>query len=454
MPRRMERCDDKVGRRREAHGGETGVSGQEAAVAEEVPRGPRLPAILAPLGQRSFRWLWLGESISWLGDQFYFVALAWMALRLTHSGLAIGTLLLVAYVPRLLLMLVGGALSDRVPSRTILIRADLARGLLVGVIAVLAWTGRLQLWHLYAISASFGLADAFVFPAYNSLVAEVLDASQLEAGNALLQGSLRLANLLGPAPAGLAIAALGSGVAFAGDAASFFLCALLVWAISGYFGRQAAAGPAAAEVVALGQGDLWGTIVEGMRYGWRDPVVRPLLMIVGALYFASIGPLYVGVPLLADRTFVGGAAAAIGTLMSAYGGGSLLGIAIAGLTRATRRRGAWILAGTAWMGAGLILLGWVQNLVVAAGLIGSLGLAGGFVSVVTIAWFQERVKAQMRGRVMSLVTLASSGISPISLGAAALVAGPHLIGMFTAAGALVLGAALLCGRSAALRTTA
>jgi hypothetical protein len=296
------------------------------------------------------------------------------------------------------------------------------------------------------------VADAFVFPAYNSLAAGLLAADQLEAGNALLQGSLRVANLLGPAPAGLLITALGSGVAFAGDAVSFFACAVSVWAMSTWLGRQAAAAPRVATAAGQGRGDLWRVIAEGLRYGWRDPVMRPLLLVVAAVYFASVGPLYVGVPLLADRNFIGGAAAALGTLMSAFGGGSLAGIAIAGLARITSRRGAWIVGVTAWLGIGLMLLARVQALAIAAGLIASMGLASGFVSVLTIAWFQERVKEQMRGRVMSLVTLASSGISPISLGVAALVAGSHLVGMFTGAGVLVIGIALFFARSSVLRS--
>ena len=123
----------------------------------------RLP-ILQPLIKRNFRLLWMGEGISLLGDHIHFIALSWLTLQLTGSGLALGTVLMVGAIPRALFMLFGGVLSDRLSPRRIMIVSNISRGLLVTVIASIVFLDIVDLWHLYALSVAFGTADAFFHP--------------------------------------------------------------------------------------------------------------------------------------------------------------------------------------------------------------------------------------------------------------------------------------------------
>src|SRR5688572_13271247 len=123
-----------------------------------------------PLRNPAFRMVWLGETVSMLGDQFYLVALPWLALALTGSSLALGLVLMAAAIPRAALMLVGGALSDRYDPRKIMIASSAARAVLVAVLGLLVWTDAVQLWHLYVLGAGFGAADAFFQPAALALV--------------------------------------------------------------------------------------------------------------------------------------------------------------------------------------------------------------------------------------------------------------------------------------------
>src|SRR5919106_3360853 len=95
----------------------------------------RGPAMLRPLRIRDFRLLFSGETVSVLGDQFHFVALAWLALQLTGSGLALGTVLMTAAIPRAAFMLIGGAFSDRFSPRTLMLASNAIRAVLVGVLA-------------------------------------------------------------------------------------------------------------------------------------------------------------------------------------------------------------------------------------------------------------------------------------------------------------------------------
>jgi len=140
------------------------------------------------LRNRNFRLLWIGEGISLLGDQFYLIALPWLVLSLTGNPLAVGTVLATAGIPRALFMLLGGALTDRFTPRRLMINSNLARMTLTALLAILVATDLIQLWVLYALALFFGLADAFFFPAQTSIVPKLVDRSQLQAGNAMIQG--------------------------------------------------------------------------------------------------------------------------------------------------------------------------------------------------------------------------------------------------------------------------
>src|SRR5262249_39660116 len=141
-----------------------------------------------PLRVRDFRLLWIGQSISLLGDQFYLIALPWLVLQLTGNALALGTVLALASVPRALFMLIGGALVDRFSPRTVMFVSNLVRMILVALLALLVLTHNIQLWMLYLFALGFGTADAFFFPADSAMVPRLLEKDQLEMGNTLTQG--------------------------------------------------------------------------------------------------------------------------------------------------------------------------------------------------------------------------------------------------------------------------
>ena len=117
-----------------------------------------------PLRVRDFRLLWIGESVSLLGDQFYLIALPWLVLQMTGSALALGTVLALASIPRALFMLIGGAFVDRFSPRSVMFASNLIRMILVGLLALLVLMGSIQLWMLYVLALAFGTADAFYLP--------------------------------------------------------------------------------------------------------------------------------------------------------------------------------------------------------------------------------------------------------------------------------------------------
>jgi MFS family permease len=131
---------------------------------QAAARGTTQGNLLAPLAIRDFRLLWVGESVSIAGTQLHMVALPWVVLQLTGSGLALGTVMMASAAPRALLMLFGGVATDRYSPRAIMIGSNVGRGILVALLALLVATARLELWHLYGIVLLFGAADAFSIP--------------------------------------------------------------------------------------------------------------------------------------------------------------------------------------------------------------------------------------------------------------------------------------------------
>jgi MFS family permease len=170
----------------------------------------------------------MGESISLFGDQFHFIALSWLTLQITGSGLALGTVLMVGAIPRAAFMLFGGALSDILSPQRIMIVSNISRAIVVAIIAFMVFINAIELWHLYLISALFGIADSFFHPAFNALVPKVVEKDKLEAGNAILRGMHELSFLVGSAPAGLLVSAIGIDLAFSIDSLSFVMAAIIL----------------------------------------------------------------------------------------------------------------------------------------------------------------------------------------------------------------------------------
>src|SRR5437763_4098374 len=118
-------------------------------------------ALFASLKHRPFALLWSGQTISRLGDSLYRIALAWWVLQKTGSAVAMGTVLICAFTPMLLFLLLGGVAVDRLPRLRLMLASDLLRGGIVAAVALLAFADRLELWHIYLASLVFGFVDAF-----------------------------------------------------------------------------------------------------------------------------------------------------------------------------------------------------------------------------------------------------------------------------------------------------
>jgi len=414
-----------------------------------------LENIFNVLAGRNFRLLWLGEGASLLGDQFYLVGLGWLTMQLTGSSLVLGASMMTAALPRAILMLVGGAITDRFSPRSVMLVSNALRAVITILLTALAFTDSLQLWQLYVLAASFGIVDAFFYPAYGTMIPIMVGKENLEAGNGIMYGTMQLSLLVGPAAAGFLIAKTDLPFAFAFDAATFIFASLTLILmrlkpdLETGEAKPRRVSPPGIHGMSLGKsGSLLTEIHDGLEYVIRHPLLGPLLGLVAAVHFAIDAPVFVGVTALASKRFIG--AENLGIMLSAWGGGALLGALIAGVWR-VKNRGGVVLGLAALLGVLFITLGFLPTLFLVTVDLALMGLANGYWSVLGIAWVQKVVPDEFRGRAMSVVMLASAGIVPFSYALAGWLADLNLTLMFIIAGAVILFTVASAGRNRALR---
>ena len=396
-----------------------------AAATVSTANAP-LTAVAHPLRSPNYR-LWLiGGTISLLGDQFYLVALPWLVLQQTGSAVAMGAIMMAGAIPRAALMLMGGAASDRMSARRIMMATAMARTICVTVIGVLVWLRILRIWELYALAVAFGAADAFAIPAQTAYMPALVKREQLVAASSVSRSTAQITTIVGPVPAGFVIKTLGVAWAFFVDAISFLFIIGALWHLPDPPEPQTA------------RTAMWHSIVEGIAYVGKDVPLRSLMLLVTILNFCIAGPVSIGLAYLARTRF--GSPAVYGMVISAVAVGSLLGALLAGVWK-IRRRGAMILLVSLALGVCLGSIGLLGKVWSIAGMLLIMGAAAGIVNIHIGAWIMQRIDVAVRGRVASVLMLSSFGITPISLAVAGFLVAWSLKLMFLLAGGLMVLAA-------------
>ena len=295
-----------------------------------------MTSFVDPLRVVSFRRYWLASAISLFGDHITFIALPWLVLKLTGDPLAMGMVIAVAAVPRAVFMLFGGAFSDRWSPKLVMVVSNFLRLLLIVGLAVVTYLDVVTYSLVVTIAFCFGVADAFLFPAASAMPPRLLEQEKLAAGNGILQGTMQLTLVLGPMVGGLLLALLGDdtvatdqlsdrvalATVFALDAVTFVIALSLLLFVQDRF-------PPATQP----QGSIVDSVVEGLKWAWRDIPLRMLMLMLAAFSLIFRGPFMVGVPALANERIADGAAA-YGSILSAMGVGSVFFpiLALAGLS--------------------------------------------------------------------------------------------------------------------------
>jgi MFS family permease len=376
---------------------------------------------------RPYAMLWAGQAISSLGNSVFSIALAWQVLLMTHSGTAIGIVLLTMSIPQLVFVLIGGVAADRLPRRTIILWSDGGRGLVVLLITILGFTGHLQFWHLVVEALIFGTVSGFFDPAIMSIIPDLVEKDDLASANALKSLSGNLARLLGPMLGALLIALISPMGAFAANALSFFLSVAFLLAVRiperHVAPPQEASGAMvqAEEAPAKRKGfrgvvvDMW----EGLGYvrGSRWLLTGILASSVGNI--GLIPPLYVALPLLVNKVY-GQGAWLLGLISAADAIGSIVALLLIGQAAKIKRRGLLAYLSLFPTCLGLIILGLpfphVAAPVIAplAGAMVGFGLA--FFNTIWFTIMQEMIPREKLGRVLSLDSLGNLVMAPAAQG--------------------------------------
>jgi MFS family permease len=396
----------------------------------------------ASLHNRNYRLYFTGQIVSVSGTWMQQLAQAVLILQLTDkSGTALGILTALQFVPMLVFGAWGGVIADRFDKRRILFGTQIAAGVLALVMGLVVSTGNAAVWNVYLLSFLLGFVNVVDNPARQTFVLEMVGRDDLPNAVSLNSVVMNSSRVVGPAIAGVLIAAFGIAPCFYVNAASYV-----------------------AVIVALSMMDTTllhrmptverakGQLRQGFRYVWSEPLVRiPLLMmaVIGTLAFNF----QVVIPLIATKTFDAGAGG-IALLLSCMGAGAVLG----GLSVASRRGVSYkrLISLAMTMGVMILVASAAPTLATEAVALVLMGASTFAFIAVANTTIQLTSAPEMRGRVMGLYAIAFLGSTPIggpTIGWISQQFGPRVgfaIGGLAAIGATaVAGRALVRHRSAA-----
>ena len=379
---------------------------------------------------RNYRLFFSGQVVSVSGTWMQNVATAWLVLELTGSPLAVGLLALCQFLPSTLFSLFAGVVVDRIDSRRIVIATQAASMVFAATLAVLAFVGLVETWHVFLLATLRGGALVLDTPARQALTFRMVGRRELPNAVALNSSLFNAARVIGPAAGGLVIATVGVAFCFALNAASFLavLAGLVAMRERELFAVEREEEP---------PGVLAGTR-EALAYARRTPLAAVVLATVLVLSLFSLN-FNVLLPVLAKETLAGGAET-FGVISACFGAGALVGALVA--ASLARARKEVLLAGTGTFGLAELLLVPQGSVAAVGALLFAAGLAFTLWTSNANSMLQLAAPDALRGRVVSLYYFAFNGSVPV---------GGLLAGWFAATGGTALAFAV--AGSAALIAT-
>ncbi|MER6945454.1 MFS transporter [Nonomuraea sp. NPDC000554] len=395
--------------------------------------------------RRLISWL-AGEFVSHFGDQFFYVAVSVMAAKAGGAG-ALAVIISVGMLPRLVLMLPGGALVDRLDPRRVMIWSDAVRVGLAAGIALYAALGRPSVPVLLGFMLLFSVVGSVFDPASNAIPVYAVRTEDLSRLQGIRTMLLRISIIAGAPAGGLVVGLGGAPLAFGFDAVSFAFGAVAVAALrtrkppappapavhavgggeagsienaadggdTGNIGNAAVGGDAAsaADGVGKAKAGILRETVEGLRYTARTPLLLAVVLVLAGAEFAVTGPVSVGIPVLALER--GWGPPGYGLVLGCFGAGALVGpLTISFVGGRLGRIGTPALVATAIGCLFLAVVAVTPALAVACVAAACMGLAVNFLSAVLIPMLQINADPAYLGRVMSTLSFGFTGLVPVS----------------------------------------
>jgi len=352
------------------------------------------------LEHRNYRLFFAGQSISLIGTWMQRIALPWLVYHMTGSAFLLGLVGFAGQIPTFLLSPVAGVVVDRFSRYKVLLITQILSLIQASILAALALTGVIQIWHIVILSVIFGCINAFDTPSRHSFVIEMVEKKE-SLGNAIALNSLMFngARLIGPSIAGVMLATTGEGVCFLINAISYLFVIgslLMMYIPKKEFPRK--------------ETKMLKELKEGFNYTFGFLPIKHIIILLAIINL--MGSSYqVLMPVLVKEVLHGGSDT-FGFLMAAAGFGALIGAAYLASRESVLRLGRIIPSAATVFGAGLVALAFTNIIPVTMGLmfIIGLGLMINTASCNTI--LQTITDDDMRGRVMSFYTMAIMGTAP------------------------------------------
>ncbi len=370
----------------------------------------RLAALGRALHHRNYRLFFGGQMVSLTGTWMQMVAQSWLVYRLTGSAELLGLVGFASQGPVFLLAQVGGALADHHDRRRILVATQATAMLLAAALAALTLSGMVRVWEVFALAALLGTVNAFDVPTRQAFVVEMVGRDDLQNAIALNSSMFNVARLLGPAVAGIAVAAVGEGWCFLVNAVSFLavIAGLLAMRLPAFRPK-----PPGAPILAR--------MREGLAHVAARRPIRALMLLVGLMSLVGM-PYTVLMPIFANR-ILGGGPERLGALMSAAG----LGALAAALALASRKGlaglGTVIARAVIGFGAALILFSASRWYPLSLALLVVVGFCQMTHMAAANTLVQSMVPDSYRGRVMATYSMMFLGMAPFGALLAGLSAG-------------------------------
>jgi MFS family permease len=385
-----------------------------------------LSQTFAALRHRNYRLFFIGQLISLTGTWMQNVAQAWLVYELTNSPFKLGVVSFAAGVPVLLFSLWAGVVADRMPKRRLLLMTQTGMMTLALILAVDVFLGTVQWWHVGILAFLLGTANAFDAPARQAFVVEMVGRNDLMNAIVLNSAIFNSARIIGPALAGVTLAALGASWCFALNAVSFLavLVSLGLMNVPPYVGAAATESPLA-------------QMREGVVYIWHHPFVRTLIALVAVSNMFALGYLALLPAFAQDVLHVG--TVGYGFMTTAIGVGALAGALMLASLGDYQRKGLMLTAGNLLFPVMVIALSLSKSFHLTIGFLTVAGLGFMTQNATANTLVQTTVPDSLRGRVMSVYMMVFQGFFPIG----SLIAGAVAEGFGVPVGAAFGGAIAL-----------
>ncbi|GMR63365.1 MULTISPECIES: MFS transporter [Bacillus] len=354
------------------------------------------------LKNTNFLFLWAATLFSSFALAFFTFSQTWYIAKTLNLEASLGVVFVALSVPRLIFMIIGGAVADKFPKKNIMFYSNIIRAILVATILTWFIVGDVTLYTFALFALFFGLADAFFWSADGSILPELVEKNRLTQANSLTQMTNQASVILGPVLGGILIKFTNYETIFSITILLLIIAAILVQKIQFTMPEQQNTDKG-----------MFTSIKEGILYVKESPFLSTFLLCSAFLNLFLIGPMQVGFPLFV-KNVLHGDSLQFSYLEASVGGGMAIGAVIVGLKNINRRRGLFciimmLLSGVFFLSINFSTVLWQALL---AGMFYGITIAMAIVPL--MAMIQSTVKEEMMGRVMSLLMLSSMGFIPLS----------------------------------------